>query len=155
QSEVAIATLADVVALVLMPGSGDAIQALKAGIMEIPDIVVLNKSDQPTAAAALRELGQALRLAEPGERPSLLETPGPSGEGVAGRWAALTARRDTLEAPGALAERRRASLEREVLGLAAARAARALEAAVADRPELQALLARVTARELDPLQAVT
>ena len=49
QSEVAIATLADVVALVLMPGSGDSIQALKAGIMEIPDLVVLNKSDLPAA----------------------------------------------------------------------------------------------------------
>ncbi len=74
QSEVAIATLADVVALVLMPGSGDSIQALKAGIMEIPDLVVLNKSDLPAASAARSELEQVLRLAEPERRPGLVET---------------------------------------------------------------------------------
>jgi LAO/AO transport system kinase len=154
QSEVAIASLADVVALVLMPGSGDSIQALKAGIMEIPDLVVLNKSDQPGASAARRELAQVLRLADDERRPSLHDTNARSGEGVEALWAAIVARREALARSGALAERRRASLEREVLGLAAARASRRLAETVSGRADLRELLDRVTARELDPLQAV-
>jgi LAO/AO transport system kinase len=155
QSEVAIASLADVVSLVLMPGSGDSIQALKAGIMEIPDIVVLNKSDQPGSAAARRELAQVLRLASPDRRPELLDTSALEGAGIGALWTAIVARREALERSGALAERRRASLEREVLGLAAARAARQLADAVAGRDDLRALLDRVAARELDPLEAVS
>jgi LAO/AO transport system kinase len=151
QSEVAIASLADVVALVLMPGSGDSIQALKAGIMEIPDIVVLNKSDLPGASAARRELVQVLRHADP----PLLDTSALDGSGVVGLWDAIVTCRDALERSGALAERRRASLEREVLGLAAARAARELAATVSGRDDLRALLDRVSARELDPLEAVS
>jgi LAO/AO transport system kinase len=154
QSEVAIATLAEVVALVLMPGSGDSIQALKAGVMEIPDLVVLNKSDLPTAGAARSELRQALRLAEPERRPALVETSAQTGAGVEALWEAIVARREALDASGGLAVRRRLSLEREVLGLAAARAARALTDSVAGRDDLQALLARVAAREIDPLRAV-
>ncbi|MEO9175043.1 MAG: methylmalonyl Co-A mutase-associated GTPase MeaB [Gaiellales bacterium] len=155
QSEVAIASLADVVALVLMPGSGDSIQALKAGIMEIPDIVVLNKADQPGASAARRELVAVLRLADPERRPELLDTTAQDGTGVPALWDAIVTCRGALERTGALTERRRANLEREVLGLAAARASRALEASVAGRDDLRALLDRVGARELDPLEAVS
>jgi LAO/AO transport system kinase len=154
QSEIAIATLADVVALVLMPGSGDSIQALKAGVMEIPDLVVLNKADLEGAKAARSELAQVLRLAEPESRPALIETSGRTGEGVENLWTEIVARRDTLAHSGALAERRRRSLEREVLGLASARAARRLQDALSGRDDLRALLDRVTARELDPLRAV-
>jgi LAO/AO transport system kinase len=154
QSEIAIAALADIVALVLMPGSGDSIQALKAGVMEIPDLVVLNKTDLEGAQAARSELAQVLRLAEPELRPALVETSGRTGEGVEELWNELVARRDALARSGALAERRRRSLEREVLGLASARAARRLEGALAGRDDLRALLDRVAARELDPLRAV-
>jgi LAO/AO transport system kinase len=154
QSEVAIATLADVVALVLMPGSGDSIQALKAGIMEIPDLVVLNKSDLPAASAARSELRQILRLAEPDQRPALVDTSAPTGDGVEVLWQTIVGRRHALELSGALAERRRLSLEREVLGLAAARAARRLADSVAERDDLRALLDQVAAREVDPLRAV-
>ncbi len=154
QSEIAIAALADIVALVLMPGSGDSIQALKAGVMEIPDLVVLNKMDLEGAQAARSELAQVLRLAEPELRPALVETSGRTGEGVEELWNELVARRDALARSGALAERRRRSLEREVLGLASARAARRLEGALAGRDDLRALLDRVAARELDPLRAV-
>jgi LAO/AO transport system kinase len=154
QSEVAIATLADVVALILMPGSGDSIQALKAGIMEIPDLVVLNKSDLPAARAARSELVQVLRLAEPERRPALVETSAQTGDGIEAMWRAIVERRDALERSGALAERRRLGLEREVLGLAAARAARGLAETVAGRDDLRELLARVASREVDPLRAV-
>ena len=84
QSEIAIAALADIVALVLMPGSGDSIQALKAGIMEIPDLVVLNKSDLPGSKLHVRELAQVLRLAEEGQRPGLVETSARTGDGRRG-----------------------------------------------------------------------
>jgi LAO/AO transport system kinase len=154
QSEIAIATLADVVALVLMPGSGDSIQALKAGVMEIPDLVVLNKADLEGAKLARSELAQVLRLAEPELRPALIETSGRTGDGVEALWSEIVTRRDGLERSGALAERRRRSLEREVLGLASARAARRLEEALSGRDDLRALLDRVAARELDPLRAV-
>ena len=154
QSEIAIASLADVVALVLMPGSGDSIQALKAGVMEIPDLVVLNKCDLPGASSARSELAQVLRLADPGARPPLIETSAQTGEGVEALWDAIVARRAELERTGALAERRRASLEREVLGLASARAARGIEDALSGRDDLRSLLERVAAREVDPVRAV-
>jgi LAO/AO transport system kinase len=154
QSEIAIAALADVVALVLMPGSGDSIQALKAGVMEIPDVVVLNKSDLDGAGAARSELAQVLRLAEPEQRPALVETSVQTGAGIEALWDAIVARRAGLERSGALAERRRAGLEREVLGLVSARAARRLADELAGRDDLRTLLDRVTARELDPLRAV-
>ena len=71
QSEVEVATLADTVALVLMPGSGDSIQALKAGIMEIPDVIVLNKADHPAIERTRAELAQVLSLADPERRPAV------------------------------------------------------------------------------------
>jgi LAO/AO transport system kinase len=154
QSEIAIAALADVVALVLMPGSGDSIQALKAGVMEIPDLVVLHKCDLPGADAARAELEQVLRLAERERRPALIETSARTGDGVEALWQALVARRDALEQSGALAERRRVSLEREVLGLAGARAARRITESADGRDDLRALLDRVAAREVDPIRAV-
>jgi LAO/AO transport system kinase len=154
QSEIAIAALADVVALVLMPGSGDSIQALKAGVMEIPDLVVLNKSELPDAKTARAEIAQVLRLAEAEQRPGLVETSARTGEGVEALWDEIVARRSALERSGALAERRRASLEREVLGLASARAAQRLEHELEGRDDLRALLDQVAAREVDPLRAV-
>src|SRR6266581_4668813 len=62
QSEVGVISIADTVVLVLMPGSGDSIQALKAGIMEIPDVIVVNKRDHPLAETMRNEVRQVLRL---------------------------------------------------------------------------------------------
>src|SRR3954465_565415 len=74
QSEVAVATLADTVALVLMPGSGDSIQARKAGIMETPDLLVLNKADNPQVNLLRSELKQVLTMADKDKRPPVIET---------------------------------------------------------------------------------
>src|SRR6185312_10752565 len=74
QSEVEVAGLADTVALVLMPGSGDSIQALKAGVMEIPDVIVVNKADHPAIERTRAELAQVLSLADPDRRPIVVET---------------------------------------------------------------------------------
>jgi LAO/AO transport system kinase len=155
QSEVEIASLADTVALVLMPGSGDSIQALKAGIMEIPDLIVVNKADSPATPALRAELRQVLGLAEAARRPPVLETVAITGAGVPELWTAACAQRDALAADGGLARRRRAQLGAEICSLAVARAGRHLAAAVAGRPELRELLDRVDARTLDPLSAVS
>jgi GTPase len=155
QSEVAVASLADTVALVLMPGSGDSIQALKAGIMEIPDLIVLNKADNPQVNLLRSELKQVLTMAEKDSRPPVVETRATDGYGVPELWNRVTAHQEHLASSGALEERRRANLQREVFALASARAARHLQHQVEQRDELRRLLDDVGERRVDPLTAVT
>jgi LAO/AO transport system kinase len=154
QSEVEVTGIADTVLLVLMPGSGDSVQALKAGIMEIPDVIAINKADHPSAKTMLNEVRSIVGLAEPERRPKILLTDALRGEGVPELWAALAEHRTTLEADGRLEARRRENLAREVFAVASSRAKSHLEAAVADDPELRRLLEEVQERELDPLTAV-
>ena len=154
QSEIEIGQLVDTVVLVLMPGSGDAIQALKAGVMEIPDIICINKADHPSLDRLRAELAQILGLAEPAERPAVVETVALDGAGVPDLWLAVCAHRDGLAKSGELASRRRAQLERELITLAAARIARELERTLREQPELAAVIDRVAERTLDPLAAV-
>src|SRR3954451_15683469 len=153
QSEVAVATLADTVALVLMPGSGDSIQALKAGIMEIPDLIVVNKADHPQMNLLRSELKQVLTMADRDHRPPVLETRATDGYGVPELWQRVLQHREAL-GPEGLEARPPANLQREVFALASARAARHLARAVERRPELQSLLEDVGLRRLDPLAAV-
>jgi LAO/AO transport system kinase len=152
QSEVAIAGIADTVVLVLMPGSGDSIQALKAGVMEIPDVIALNKSDHPGAAGTLAELEQALALGGD-EAPPVIGTDACSGDGVDRLWRAVEDHRAELEGSGELERRRRENLRDELLALAAGRIRRELEQAAGDSPQLERLVAAVAAREIDPLRA--
>jgi LAO/AO transport system kinase len=154
QSEVEVTGVADTVLLVLMPGSGDSVQALKAGIMEIPDVIAINKMDHPAAKTMLNEVRSIVVLAEPGRRPPILLTEAIRGENVPELWAALDGHRAALAADGRLEARRRASLAAEVFALASSRAKAHLEAAVAGDPSLRRLLAAVEERELDPLSAV-
>ncbi len=154
QSEVEIGQLVDTVVLVLMPGSGDSIQALKAGVMEIPDIICINKADHPRLDRLRAELKQVLGLADPAERPLVVETTAIDGSGVPELWEAVCGHRDRLAASGGLEARRRAQLEREVLTLAAARVARRLERTLRERPDLAAVIDAVAARTSDPLAAV-
>ena len=154
QSEVEVTGIADTVLLVLMPGSGDSVQALKAGIMEIPDVIAINKSDHPTAKTMLNEVRSIVALAEPERRPPILLTEAVRGENVPELWAKLEEHRAGLEAAGGLDERRRRNLAREVFAVASSRAKIVLEEAVADDPELRRLLEAVERRELDPLTAV-
>jgi LAO/AO transport system kinase len=88
QSEVEVAGLADTVALVLMPGSGDSIQALKAGVMEIPDVIVVNKADHPAIERTRAELAQVLSLADPDRRPIVVETVATAPSGIEELWSA-------------------------------------------------------------------
>jgi LAO/AO transport system kinase len=155
QSEVEIVGVADTVVLVLMPGSGDSIQALKAGIMEIPDVVVVNKRDHPAAKTMVNEVRSILSLdRDRAWRPPIVMTDALSGEGVGDLWARIDEHRGHLESEGLLAGRRAENLAGEVFAVASARAKTHLERAVADDAELRRLLDDVKSRKLDPLTAV-
>ncbi len=154
QSEVEVTGIADTVLLVLMPGSGDSVQALKAGIMEIPDVIAINKMDHPAAKTMLNEVRSIVGLAEPERRPRIVLTEALRGENVPELWQALEEHRAALESDGKLEERRRRNLSREVFAIASSRAKTHLEAAVRDDSELQRVLEAVESRELDPLSAV-
>jgi LAO/AO transport system kinase len=155
QGEVAVITIADTVVLVLMPGSGDSIQALKAGIMEIPDVIAINKKDHPAAKTMLNEVRSVLSLdKESAWRPPIVLTEASTGENVPELWAKIEEHRAFLESEGRLEEQRRRKLAGEVFAVASARAKSHLEDAVADDPELSRLLEEVQRRELDPLSAV-
>ena len=154
QSEVEVASIADTVVLVLMPGSGDSIQALKAGVMEIPDVIVINKADHPATRTMRSEIRSILSLG--GERewkPPIVETEAIRGEGVPHLWEAVGSHRAFLEQGDGLAARRRRSIENEVVTLAVSQVRRRLAEAVASDPQVRGLLDRVHARELDPLTA--
>jgi LAO/AO transport system kinase len=154
QSEVGVLGSADTVVLVLMPGSGDAIQALKAGVMEIPDVIAVNKRNHPAAKTLVQELRSTLVLERDGWTIPIVLTEALDGEGVAELWAAVERHRAPLEDSGALEQRRRERLAAEVFALASARAKTHLERAVADDAELGRLLDDVEERRLDPLSAV-
>jgi LAO/AO transport system kinase len=147
--------IADTVLLVLMPGSGDSIQALKAGIMEIPDVIAVNKKDHPAAKTMLNEVRSILSLdREAGWKPPIVLTEAVEDVGVAELWAKVEEHRAHLDSEGLLEERRRKNLAGEVFAVASARAKAHLERAVEHDPELQRVLDEVQRRELDPLTAV-
>ncbi len=155
QSEVEVIGVADTVVLVLMPGSGDSVQALKAGIMEIPDVIVVNKKDHPAAKTMLNEVRSILSLdPDRARRPPIVLTEAIDGEGVPELWDKIAEHRSFLQSNGLLDERRRKNLAGEVFAIASSRAKTHLEQAVANDPELRRLLDEVQRRELDPLTAV-
>jgi len=154
QSEVEVASLADTVLLVLQPGSGDSIQALKAGVMEIPDVIVINKSDHPAARTMRSEIRSVLAL-DPAtsRRVPIVETEAFRSEGIAELWEAVLEHRAHLEKDGGLDARRRESVEHEIVSVAVAQARRRLAEALARDPDLRRLLDEVHERKLDPLTA--
>jgi LAO/AO transport system kinase len=155
QSEVEVIGVADTVVLVLMPGSGDSVQALKAGIMEIPDVIAINKKDHPAAKTMLNEVRSILTLdKERAWKPPIVLTEALNDEGVEALWSKLEEHRAFLSDEGLLDERRRRNLAREVFAVASARAKTHLQRAVENDPELRRLLDEVQQRELDPLTAV-
>jgi GTPase len=155
QAEIDIVDHADTIVLALMPGSGDSIQALKAGVMEIPDVIVVNKADHPMTETMVREVRSVLALSQDPEgwKVPILRTEAARGEGVAELAAKIDEHRAFIEAEGTLEQRRARNLRSEVLGIAAARMRRRLERAVAEDPAVAELLQRVVRRELDPASA--
>jgi LAO/AO transport system kinase len=145
----------DTVVLVLMPGSGDSIQALKAGIMEIPDVIAINKLDHPAARTMLTEVRSVLSLdRDRAWKVPIVLTEAHRGENVPELWEQIEEHRAYLEREGLLDQRRRRNLAGEVFAVASARVKAHLQQAVSDDPELRRLLDEVQRRELDPLSAV-
>ena len=155
QSEVEVIGIADTVVLVLMPGSGDSIQALKAGIMEIPDVIAINKLDHPAAKTMLNEVRSILSLDhESLWKPPIVLTEAARGENVDVLLGKIADHREHLQSEGLLEERRRKNLANEVFAVASSRAKSHLERSVAGDPELRRLLDAVAERKLDPVSAV-
>jgi LAO/AO transport system kinase len=154
QAEVDIIDHADTVVLVLMPGSGDSIQALKAGVMEIPDVIAVNKADHPLTDTMMREIRGVLSLGpQEGWRVPIIKTEASRNEGVEELAEKIAEHRIFIEEQGTLAKRRMRNLMNEVVALAAGRLRRTLEEQVRDDPEVQELLDEVVARRLDPASA--
>ena len=154
QADVDIIDHADTVVLVLQPGSGDSIQALKAGVMEIPDVIVVNKSDHPLSDTMVREIRGILSLApEGGWRVPVVRTEAAAGQGIDELVEKMAEHRRHIEAAGTLAERRRRNLENEVMTLAAVRLRRRLEESTREDGGVRELLAEVVARRVDPATA--
>jgi len=156
QAEVDIIDHADTVVLVLMPGSGDSIQALKAGVMEIPDVIVVNKADHPLTDTMVREIRGVLALGpHAGWEVPIVRTEAVRGEGIEELAEKLTEHRAYIEEQGTLRERRRRNLMNEVLAIATFRLRRELEESVREDADVKELLERVVQRELDPASAAT
>ena len=156
QAEVDIIDHADTIVLVLMPGGGDSVQALKAGVMEIPDIIVVNKADHPLTDTMVREIRGVLSLApQRGWRVPIVKTQAAKGEGVAELVAKLDEHRKYIEDEGTLSERRSRNLRSEVVGICTYRLRRRLEEQLDADPTFAELLEEVVARKLDPATAAS
>jgi LAO/AO transport system kinase len=156
QAEVDIIDHADTIVLVLMPGGGDSVQALKAGVMEIPDIIVVNKADHPLTDTMVREIRGVLSLApQRGWRVPIVKTQAAKGEGVAELVAKLDEHRKYIEDEGTLSERRSRNLRSEVVGICTYRLRRRLEEQLDADPAFAELLEEVVARKLDPATAAS
>jgi LAO/AO transport system kinase len=164
QAEIDIIDHADTIVLVLMPGSGDSIQALKAGVMEIPDVIVINKADHPLTDTMVREIRGVLSLANLERSPEevrgrwkvpIIKTEATLGRGIDELVRSLEQHRAHILAAGQLEQRRQRNLRNEVLAIATARMRRRLEEDLHEDPEFQRLIAEVVQRRLDPASAAT
>jgi len=154
QGEIDVVDHADTIVLALMPGSGDSIQALKAGIMEIPDVIVVNKSDHPLADTMVREVRAVLSLGPRTDwKVPVVRTEATREEGIIELLDRIDTHRAHIERTGSLAERRARNLRAEVLGIAAGRIRRRLDERAASDPGWEELLERVVRRETDPATA--
>jgi LAO/AO transport system kinase len=155
QAEVEIASLADTTLVLLAPGMGDAIQAVKAGVLEIADVFVINKADRPGADATYRDIQGMLGLGERAEgdwRPQVVRATAVRGEGIDDVVTAIGKHRAWLESSGNLERRRerRASVEVEAIALGTLRAR---IGNLRDGTSLSTLAAAVAAGRLDPYAA--
>ena len=162
QAEIDIIDHADTIVLVLMPGSGDSIQALKAGVMEIPDVIVINKADHPLTDTMVREIRGVLSLANLDRTPEqvrgswrvpIVKTEANRGKGLDELVERLDEHRAHILAAGQLNERRARNLRNEVLAIATARMRRRLEEELHEDAEFQSLIDQVIERRLDPASA--
>jgi len=155
QGEVEVASAADTVVLALQPGAGDAVQALKAGVMEIADIFCINKADHPRAKGAASEVRSILEIGQELDPdpwfPPIVMTRGDTGEGVDELKEKIQDHRAFLEESGKLEERRRAALKKFVVEWATDRLEREMRGRL--EREDNETMEKVYGRELDPIAA--
>jgi LAO/AO transport system kinase len=153
QAEVAVATAADTTIVVVAPGWGDAIQASKAGILEVADVFVVNKADRDGAGEATRDLEQMLHLGPKLEwSPPVVKTTATADQGIDDLWDAIEGHRKHLESTGEFERRRRQRVLREVEDMVSARL-RARVAGMFEEGALEELADDLVAREVDPYAA--
>lgn len=153
QAEVEIADACDTTLVVLTPGMGDAVQAAKAGLMEIADVYVINKADRPGTKEMVRELKHMLQMSSAEWKPPIVETVAVKDEGTDELWAAVEKHRAFQEEHGLLAARRKRRVRGEIKEIVAERYRRRIETEAADL--LDELTTDVYARNLDPYEAAT
>jgi LAO/AO transport system kinase len=153
QAEVEVATAADTTLVVLQPGWGDAVQAAKAGILEVADVFVVNKADREGAADVVRDLKGMLRMGPKlAWEPPIVRTSTVEGDGIEELWEAIGRHRRHLEGSGELQARRRRRILEEVESLVALRL-RARTAGLLDEGPDSALAEGLMARTIDPYRA--
>jgi LAO/AO transport system kinase len=155
QEEVEVVRVADTVCLVTVPGLGDDIQAIKAGVLEIADVLVVNKADKPGADETARDLAQMLSLG-PGRtnwKPPIIRTSAQDGTGVEELVRAIGQHAEWAQTSGELAERRAGAARQEVEALLREALVKRLEARIGSERVSDAVT-RVAKRELDPYRAV-
>jgi LAO/AO transport system kinase len=151
QAEVEITDACDTTIVVLNPGWGDAVQAAKAGLMEIADVFVVNKADRPGTRDAVRELKQMLDMSELSWKPEIIETIATESSGITELWRAVETHRAYQEENGLLEERRRRRIQREIRDIVAERMRQRLHTHAEGL--LDSLTTEVVTRRLDPYRA--
>jgi LAO/AO transport system kinase len=154
QVEVEIAGAADTTVVVVNPGWGDAVQAAKAGLLEVADVFVINKADRPGADETARDLENMLDLgpADAGWRPPIVHTVATSGEGTEEVWSAVRNHRDYLSESGLLDQRRHQRLLDELRRVVTARIERAVRSGESGSIYEEVRRALLD-REMDPYEA--
>ena len=152
QTELGVLEVADTVVVVLMPESGDAIQALKAGIMEIADIYLVNKADRQGSSQMAATITSMLQLSEArsGWAPPVMLTTAQSGQGVDELWQKIEEHRKHLTDTSELTNRRRLHRQKEFLETVQEEMARRLKSRVEQDPTLIAAMEQIASKESEP-----
>lgn len=156
QSELEVAGSTDTTVVVIPPGLGDGVQAIKAGIMEIADIFVVNKADHPQADKTVADIRELLRmeLEHPDWSPPIVRTVATRGEGIEDLRTRIAQHRAYLEKSGRLREKRQRRLEAQILEIAERRLREQVLLPHTDSPRFRDMLELVVARRLDPYTVV-
>src|SRR5579872_1624788 len=157
QSELDIAGATDTTVVVIPPGLGDGVQAIKAGIMGVADVFVVNKADHPQAGKTVADIRDLLRM-EPRPRewvPPIVQTVATQNEGIEDLWIRMQQHRAFLERSGRLTARRRARLQREIVEIAERKLRLAVLEPRTDTTEFEELVDDVVARNVDPYEAAS
>ncbi|HMC36448.1 MAG TPA: methylmalonyl Co-A mutase-associated GTPase MeaB, partial [Actinomycetota bacterium] len=154
QAEVEVATAADTTLVVVAPGWGDAVQVSKAGILEIADVFVVNKSDREGADDAVRDLRNMLRMGPKTEWvPPIVRTSTVTGEGIDELWDAIERHRKQGDASGELEARRNRRVRAEVQSMVAFRLGQRAAALLENDAAEGSLTADLASRRVDPYRA--